>query len=114
MRPMCVPLSWRPGAVVALTCRVLQPELWDILDSSDEEDKLVGNSDAVDGFVAALPPRYELNEEGEYKTAADMRAAYSQLRYVNLTSSVGQRVSLPTMALVLTTMWLSRCPTGMC
>ena len=57
---------------------VVQPELWDILDSSDEEEKPLGDGE---GVAAGMPPRYELNEEGEYKTAADMRAAYNQLRY---------------------------------
>jgi hypothetical protein len=58
----------------------VQPELWDILDSSDEEDTPVGDGDGAAAAATGLPPRYELNEEGEYKTAADMRAAYNQLR----------------------------------
>ena len=57
----------------------MQPELWDILDSSDEEDTLAGDGGAA-AAATGLPPRYELNEDGEYKTAADMRAAYNQLR----------------------------------
>ena len=60
----------------------MQPELWDILDSSDEDDTPVGDADGA-AAQTGLPPRYELNEEGEYKTAADMRAAYNQLRYVH-------------------------------
>jgi hypothetical protein len=60
---------------------VLQPELWDILDSSDEEDQPGGDAGAAGAAApSALPARYELNEDGEYKTAADMRAAYNQLR----------------------------------
>jgi hypothetical protein len=59
----------------------LQPELWDILDSSDDEDQLAaGEGAGAGGAVSGLPPRYELDEDGEYKTAADMRAAYNQLR----------------------------------
>ena len=38
---------------------------------------------AAGAASGALPPRYELNEDGEYKTAADMRAAYIQLRYAH-------------------------------
>jgi len=57
----------------------VQPELWDILDSSDEDDTPAGDGGAA-AAATRLPPRYELNEDGEYKTAADMRAAYNQLR----------------------------------
>ena len=60
----------------------MQPELWDILDSSDDDDAFVGDGDSA-AAPAGLPPRYELNEEGEYRTAADMRAAYNQLRYAS-------------------------------
>jgi hypothetical protein len=56
------------------------PDLWDILDSSDEEggDNAAPFGDAARSEV--LPAQYELDEDGQYKTPADMRAAYSQLR----------------------------------
>ena len=60
----------------------MQPELCDILDSSDDEYAPVGDGDSG-AAPTGLPPRYELNEEGEYKTAADMRAAYNHLRYAS-------------------------------
>jgi hypothetical protein len=61
------------------------PDLWNILDSSDEEDA-DGPDLAVEGKVAyervmALPAKYELDEDGAYRTPADMRAAYHQLRH---------------------------------
>eukprot|EP01052_Picozoa_sp_SAG31_P004561 SAG31_NODE_190_length_20810_cov_20.296364_6_plen_554_part_00 len=54
------------------------PDLWHILDSDEEEP----DSAAVTERPAELiPPQYEIDEDG-FKTAADMRAAYAQLRHV--------------------------------
>ena len=61
------------------------PSLWNILDSSDEEEAAAAEDSAAalgdSGPVTAMPARYELDEEGAYRTPADMRAAYSQLRH---------------------------------
>ena len=72
------------------------PELWDILDSSDDEGE--AGTEGAEGAGAAsgaLPPRYELNEDGEYKTAADMRAAYNQLRYAHAQPGVPRASFFP-------------------
>ena len=57
------------------------PDLWRILDS-DEDDPEGAFSGADDEKTDLIPAQYELDEDGYYKTAADMRAAYGQLRHV--------------------------------
>ena len=59
------------------------PDLWRILDSDSDEDVALNSpkQQQEDEPAVALPARYELDDDGNYRTPADMRAAYAQLRH---------------------------------
>lgn len=77
--------SLAPGSMRSVSDEVRQsefgnlddPDLWNILDSSEEEEEAEDRG-AVEPVEAPVETG---GDEGGYRTAADMRAAYAQLRH---------------------------------